>query len=147
MKRTSLVLSSAALSVFLTACGGGGSSPSQQPSASFVEHVVAGAQAAAEGLPEVKPFAGGFVTVEGQSVGYVSGSSPKELAFKVGKEIVDNPVKYEPLYRILLSDKGLTVSIAGDRIATSAVTGAGIYGNPSVFVVKLTANGVVVTGG
>lgn len=130
------------------ACGGGGGGNASQPDAKTTEAIVNGAQDAAanipESLPPAKKFEGGFVTVEGEAIGYLAGASPKDLAEKIGKEIASDPVKWATLYRILLSDKGLLVSVAGDKIGTSSITGATIYASPSVFVVKLTTNGVVV---
>lgn len=139
--------------VLLAACGGGGgsSAPAQTASADITQPALAGAQAAADkataSLPAAKPFTGGFASVDGYSQGFVLGTSERDIAEKLGRAVAASPSIYGDFYKALLSDAGMRVVVFGASIGKSSINGAILYAADSVFIVKLTTNGVVVTGG
>lgn len=143
MFKSTLIAASLALS--LSACGGGGGSSSapvdnSQPIKDAIPGIV-------NNLPPApKPFTGAFMSIEGVSVGFVAGSSPADAVMRLARIIEADTTKYEPLYKMMLSDAGLRVVVHGEKIGVGAASGLPIYAADKVFVVRLTSGGGIVIG-
>lgn len=130
-------------SMFLTACGGGGN-PAAPDYNSTANAAIPGIAA---NVPVSKPFTGAFMLIEGQSVGYVAATSPRAAVELVTRVVMADVVKFAPWYQAMLSDKGMKVEVVGEASGKSSITGATLYAPNMVFVVKVTANNVVVISG
>lgn len=129
------------LSEALAACGGGGSSPST-PVLSVAPVVVS---VPTIGDKPSKPFTGAFMAIEGKAVGFVAGTSPEGAVKALAQLVVNDPVAYAPLYQLLLSDKGLRITVYGESLGTGSVSGLPVYGPDVVYFVRLTSAGLIVT--
>jgi hypothetical protein len=134
----------AAITLTLSACGGGSSEPIQDHSAT----VAAAIPGIAANVPQThsKPFTGAFMSVQGQSLGYIVCASPRACAEAVARAVISDPAKFAEFYGLMLSDAGLKVTIFGESVGTSGINGATLYAPDVVYMVKLTANGIVISG-
>lgn len=121
----------------LSACGGGGTGPVIPNIAPAVQEAIT--------VPVVKPYTVAWTALQGVSIGFVTGYDEYDTVAAAISPVVQNPGKYPDFYKAMLSDKGLPVTLYGEKTGTSNITGAAIYGPDRVYFVKLTNAGIVIT--
>lgn len=108
------------IAISLTACGGGGGGSNVAvPDNSAA--INAALQNIASTLPVTAPFTGAFTLVDGVAMGYVEGTSEKDVATKLANMIISSPTTYPNQNKLMLSDAGLKITIAGKITGTSAL--------------------------
>lgn len=130
----------AALMLSLSGCGGGASGDASPDNTAAT--IQAAAKAIADKLPPAKVYSGSFTIVNNVPNGFTAGTSERDVVTRLAKAVVADPTKWPELYRLLLSDAGLKISIVGESVGVSAITGYTLYAANTNYTVKLTGNGL-----
>lgn len=126
----------------LAACGGGGSSgPTSDQSAAINQAMTNIVQT----LPAPsKPFLGAFASVNGVSIGYVSGTSEDDVAKHIANNIAQDSLNNPDAYRAMLSDKGLSIVVMGaDTGQKSSITGVPLRYPDITYIAKIGKGNVI----
>lgn len=126
-----------AISAMLAACGGGGAP--QVDNSQAIKDAIGGIT-----VPSTPAYTGAAVAVDGVGIGYISGKDERSVVANTVAPIVANPSGANAtLYQKLLSDAGLSVTVFGDVIGHSSITGAPLYAPDSHYTVKLAKDGTL----
>lgn len=137
MKNVSVMI----LVITLAACGGGGT-PSVPDNSAAINAALTNI---AKNTPTAPTYTGAFTLIEGISSGYVSGTSDQDVVARLLTPILADPVKYAPLYKLLISDAGLKVTIVGENYGTSSINGLPLKYSDRVGIAKLLSTGLKIT--
>jgi hypothetical protein len=124
------------VSASLAACGGGNAP--QVDNSKSIKDAIGGIT-----VPSTPAYTGAVVAVDGVSIGYISGKDERSVVANAVAPIVASPAQNQALYNKLLSDAGLNVTVYGDVIGHSSITGAPLYAPDSHYTVKLAKDGTL----
>lgn len=133
-----------ALAATLTACGGGGSVDTAASDKAVSQAASNAAAELAKKHPTAPTYTGGFTLVNGVPNGFTTGSSPEMVVRSLAQAVVNEPVKYAALYKLLLSAEGLKITLLGKTLPVSP-SGLAQHDPDVVYNVKLTSSGLVLT--
>lgn len=143
MNATKQMFYAAALSIVLSACGGGGSPTVDNSKA--LDQAISNISVPGVGTTPSPTYAGANVSVNGVNSGWVNGTSEDNVAMLAAKAVADNQKGNPDAYKALLSDAGLKVVVIGGLSnVKSGVTGLFIPLPDIMFVAKLTTTGLIV---
>jgi secreted protein with Ig-like and vWFA domain len=129
------------VSASLAACGGGGAP--QVDNSQAIKDAIGGITVPG-GSTNTPAYTGATVAVDGVGIGYISGKDERSVVANAVAPIVASPSGANAtLYNKLLSDAGLNVTVFGDIIGHSSITGAPLYAPDSFYVVKLAKDGTL----
>jgi hypothetical protein len=129
------------VSASLAACGGGGAP--QVDNSQAIKDAIGGITVPG-GSTNTPAYTGATVAVDGVPIGYISGKDERSVVANAVAPIVANPSGANAtLYQKLLSDAGLNVTVYGDVIGHSSITGAPLYAPDSHYTVKLAKDGTL----
>jgi hypothetical protein len=128
------------VSASLAACGGGGTNVPDNSQA--IKDALGGITVPGGGT-NTPAYTGAVVAVDGVGIGYISGKDERSVVANAVAPIVANVAQNQALYNKLLSDAGLNVTVFGDIIGHSSITGAPLYAPDSHYTVKLAKDGTL----